>query len=385
MIRIGINLLWIVPGEVGGSEEYTVGLLRALHRLGASDVEIILYVNRRFAREHHDLCGMFTTVVAPIEGGSRPLRVLYESTWLARRARRDQLHAMHHAGGTMPPLRTVPGIVTLHDLQPITHPERFGPVKRLYIRTLAPRSLRSAAQVVCLTSFTAQDAVELAGVDPGRIVLVPCGIDAATTDPTQDQRAAVLEGLGLQPGRFVLYPAITYEHKNHRTLIAAFARILEQHPDCALVLTGGAGPMESEVVEQIERLGIGAAVRRTGRVDASTLDILMRTAGVMAFPSSYEGFGLPVLEAMARGCPVVCSGVGGLVEVGGPAVALVDPFDVDRWVEAIDQVLADEGYRTAMVGRGLEQSGRFRWSGSALALVGSYRSAAADTSTRFPS
>jgi alpha-1,3-rhamnosyl/mannosyltransferase len=372
--RIGINLLWIVPGEVGGSEEYTIGLLRAMHQLDADDLEIILYVNRRFAREHREVCELFTTVVAPIEGTSRPARVLVEASWLAMRTRRDALDAVHHAGGTMPPVRSAPGIITLHDLQPITHPERFGRIKRTYIRTLVPRSLRSASRVVCLASFTARDAVEIAGVDPSRVVLVPCGIDEISNAVSVERRDAVLSAHRLSAGAYLLYPAITYEHKNHRTLISAFERVHRSHPDVRLVLTGGSGPMEQAVVEQIDALGLGDAVHRAGRIPAEELDILLREAAAMAFPSSYEGFGLPVLEAMARGCPVIASGVGGLVEVGGPAAAFVDPFDVDGWVSAILAVLEDGEHRSAMIGRGLEQSGRFLWSDSAQALAETYRS-----------
>ena len=374
MSRIGVNLLWIVPGEVGGSEEYTVGLLRALHEMDARDLEVILYVNRRFAREHSDLCGMYRTVVAPIEGTSRALRVLVESSWLAWRTRRDQLDAVHHAGGTMPPIRTAPGIITLHDLQPITHPERFGPIKRLYISLLAPRSLRAAEHVVCLTSFTARDAERLARVDPARIVLVPSGIDPIASAPSPERSTEVLDAFDLSRGRYVLYPAITYEHKNHRTLIEAFDRLHRTHPDLRLVLTGGAGPMEPMVHDQIARLALESVVRRTGRVSTGELDVLMRCAGVMAFPSSYEGFGLPVLEAMARGCPVVASRVGGLVEIGGRAARLVDPFDIDGWVAALCAVLDDAGYRAEMVSRGLEQSSHFHWGDSALALSALYRS-----------
>jgi len=379
MSTVGMNLLWLVPGEVGGSEEYTVGLLRAYQQLRdehpeQDSPELILYVNRRFAREYGDLCAAFTAVVAPINGSSRPVRVLIESTWLAWRSRRDGLDAAHHGGGTMPSLRTVSGIVTLHDLQPITHPERFGPIKRLYIRSMAPRSLRAAWRVVCLTQFTASDAVTLAGVAPERIALVPSGVGPAGPAPSVERRSAVLENLGLSGHRFLLFPAITYEHKNHRTLLEAFARLHALNPQLRLVLTGGVGPAEPQVGAQIADLGLDFSVYRTGRIPSADLDVLYREAAVMAFPSAYEGFGLPLLEAMVRGCPVVASGVGGLVEVGGAAVSLVDPFDVDAWVSALAAVLDDDGYRARLVDHGLEQSQHFRWNDSALALAALYRS-----------
>lgn len=374
-----MNLLWLVPGEVGGSEEYTVGLLRAYLELQTDRPEVVvpevvLYVNRRFAREHPSLSSAFPTVVAPIEGSSRPWRVLIESTWLAWRTRRDRLDALHHGGGTMPAVRALPGLVTLHDLQPITHPERFGLIKRLYIRTLVPRSLRAARRVVCLAAFTARDAVSVAGVDPGRIALIPSGVNPAGPAPAPERRAEVLEALGLTDRPFVLYPAITYEHKNHRTLLGAFARLRDSRPDLQLVLTGGIGPREPQVLSMISELGLEASVHRTGRIPSEDLDVLYRTAAVMAFPSAYEGFGLPLLEAMVRGCPVVASGVGGLIEVGGAAVVLVDPFDVAAWADAIGSVLDDDGYRARLIEQGLEQCGHYRWSDSALSLAELYRS-----------
>lgn len=381
MTRIGVNLLWLVPGEVGGSEEYTIGLLRALRQLNVDQLEVVLYVNRRFARAHRDICSSYRTMVAPIEGTSRPLRVLVESTWLVRRCRRDRLDAMHHAGGTMPPVRSVAGIITLHDLQPITHPERFGPIKGLYIRLLVPRSLRAAARVVCLSAFTENDAVSVAGVERDRILRVPSGIDPIIGAPSPEQIAEVLATFDIAANEFVLYPAITYDHKNHRTLVEAFAYLHGTHPNLRLVLTGGIGPAEAAVLEQIARLGIADSVRRTGRIPTDQLDVLYRTAAVMAFTSAYEGFGLPLLEAMARGCPVVASNVGGLAEVGGDAVGLVDPFDVNRWIAALARVIDDDGYRSGTIMRGLEQSGRYQWSHSASALAGLYLSFSATRPT----
>ena len=374
--RIGMNLLWLVPGEVGGSEEYTIGLLRALEALAPDDIDLVLYVNSRTERDHPELVAGFETVVAPISGTSRPLRVLVESTWLAWRSRRDRVEAVHHGGGTMPVLRSRPGLVTLHDLQPISHPERFGAIKRTYIRLAVPRSLRRASRVVCLSDFTAGDAVVLAGVDPSRVAIVPSGVDPVDlieSGPSQQERSEVLARFGLSDTRFLLLPAITYTHKNHRTLVDAFARLGSTHPDLCLVLTGGPGDAEEALLQQIQELALGERVLRTGRVAAPDLDILYREAALVAFPSLYEGFGLPLLEAMVRGCPVVASSVGGLPQVGGEAARFVDPLDVEGWVDAIRTVLDDDGYRSTMVAAGLEQSHRFRWSSSAVALAELYR------------
>ena len=370
---IGVNLLWLQPGEVGGSEEYTVRLLRAVHASAPADLRIVLYVDPRFPDAHPDLAAAFPIRVAPLRGASRVVRVAMESTWLAWRTRRDHCAIVHHAGGTMPAIRTVPGMVTLHDLQPLTHPERFGIVKRTYIRFVAPRSLRAAERVVCLSTFTADDAVERAGVDPGRIALVPCGVADPGVLRDRGSIAELRRRLGLGDRRIVLYPAITYPHKNHETLVSAFAEVHRSRPDTVLVLTGGEGPSESVVRSAIAAHDLDAAVVRTGRIQEADLDLLYRDAVVMAFPSSYEGFGLPALEAMARGCAVVASDVGGLASVVGDAAIRVDPHDVAGWVEALGSLIDDPARRSVLVRSGFARVGSFAWPDSAAALIDTYR------------
>jgi glycosyltransferase involved in cell wall biosynthesis len=374
--KVGVNLLWLVPGEVGGSEEYTVRLLGALADLAPDDLDVTLYVNGRFCGTHQALADRFRTVVAPIAGSSRLVRVAAESTWLAARTLQDRVRVVHHAGGTMPPIRTAPGIITLHDLQPITHPERFGMVKRTYIRLLAPRSLRAAAAVVCLTDFTAGDAVGIAGVDPSRVRLVPCGVDDPGAGPDTLVQDAVLERHGLLGSPFILYPAITYAHKNHETLVAAFARLADDHPDARLVLTGGEGSFEPVVRAAVAAYGLTGRVVRTGRIPEDELDVLYRRAAMLAFPSRYEGFGLPVVEAMVRGCPVVASRAGALESVAGDAAVLVDPLDAGAWAEALADLLDEPERRTVLSRLGVERARRFRWPEAAASLAAVYREVA---------
>lgn len=375
---VGVNLLWLVPGEVGGSEEYTVRLLRVLadhlgsHPVGEAPFGVHLYVNRRFPRTHGDLVSRFPTSIAPVSGSNRVVRVLAESTWLTQEVRRDGVAFVHHAGGTMPMRRAVPGIITLHDLQPMVHPERFGLLKRRYIRWVAPRSLRSAVAVACLTRFTGDDAVELAGVARQAVHIVPCGVDVGAPAPSDTEMDRVIEKYGLHGRRYVLYPAITYPHKNHEMLVASFARISRDRPDVALVLTGSSGPSEEVVTAAIAAYGLQHRVIRTGRVPESDLDVLYRRATMLAFPSLYEGFGLPALEAMSRGCPVIASRVGGLPEVTGGAAVLVDPFDTAGWVTAMADLFDHEQRRRQLVTRGFRQAERFHWDDSAKALVDLY-------------
>jgi glycosyltransferase involved in cell wall biosynthesis len=371
--RVGVNLLWLVPGEVGGSEEYTIRLLLELAELRPDDVEVFLYVNRQFSAAHPEIASRFTTRVAPLSGSSRILRVFAESTWLAGRALSDRCTLLHHCGGTMPFFRLTPGVLTLHDLQPLANPDRFGFVKGSYVRFVAPRSVRRARTVVCLSEFVANDVVNRVAIDRERIRVIPCGVNEPGVAFDHDRLARLLASFDLTNRPFILYPAITYPHKNHETLVAAFAQIVSTRPELRLVFTGGSGSSDATVTAAIDAYGLTSDVVRTGRIAEADLDLLFRSATVVAFPSLYEGFGIPVLEAMSRGCPVVASDVGALPEVIGGAGELVDPLNVAGWANALGDLIDDPARRTVLVRQGFDRATHFDWSTPAQSLLSLYR------------
>jgi len=374
--RLGANLLWLVPGVVGGSEDYTVRLLDSLDRIEARDLELTLLVNRAFPEAHPDICSRYPVVVAPVRGNARPVRVAVEATWLARQARAEGLEFVHHLGGTMPVHQSVPGIVTIHDLQPFTHPEYFRPVKRAYLGLTVPRSVRRAVVVVALSEFTRNDVADRMGIDRERILLVPPGINRrAGRDESEMARVRAAYGLADRP--FFLYPTITYPHKNHLTLLRAFARLAATDPEPMLVLTGGSGGSEPEVRAEIELLGMSERVVRAGRIPRPDLDGLFDAAAALTFPSHYEGFGIPVLEAMSHRLPVLASSSTALPEVVGDGGVLLDPDDVEAWAAAMARIVDEPGHRDDLAGRAGARAAGFTWEASAQALATVYRVARA--------
>ncbi len=366
--RVGANLLWLVPGVVGGSEEYTMRLLGAFADRGSAEVELVLLVNRRLVDAYPEVLARFETVVAPVDGSSKAVRVLAEATWLAVVARRRRLELVHHLGGTMPMLRSVPGVVTVHDLQPFALPEHFSRVKRAYLRVVLPTSVRAARRVVTLADFTRRDLEARLHVPAERIALVPSGVATADGAAEMDRLEAARARYGLVDRRYFLYPAITYPHKNHLVLLHALARLGESDADVILVLTGGAARSERRVGQEAEALGIAQRVVRTGRIPREDLDSLYRGAVGLLFPSRFEGFGLPVLEAMVRDCPVVAADATALPEVVGDAGLLVGATDPPAWAAAMTSLLHDPQRRDELVQRGRRRAAGFTWGEAAARL-----------------
>jgi glycosyltransferase involved in cell wall biosynthesis len=365
-LRVGVNLLWLLPGA-GGAEEYVIRVLGALRRV-PDDIDVVILCNRGFAGAHPDLAEAFETAVAPIGGASRIGRVVAESSWLAWVAVRRRLDVVHHTNNVVPWLRTRPSVVTMHDLRPIEMPQTLGRVHGAYLRSRFPVSARRAAVITTPTAFVRQTVVDLLGVSAAKVRIVSAPL------PAVDEAAGSATPAGID-GPFFIYPAITTPHKDHRTLIEAFAVVARDRPDARLVLTGASGPAEGDVRASVARLGLQHQVHRLGMVPAARLESLMREAVALVYPSRYEGFGLPLAEAMALGCPVIAAAATALPEVAGNAGMLIEPGDIAGWSSAMRTVLEDRARRDTMAAAGIERVGFLSEGAAATASIQAYRAA----------
>lgn len=370
-VHVGVNLLYLKPGRIGGSEEYILRLLRSLETEAAHDVELTLFVNRRFREAHPDLAAVHPTLVAPISGDSPPVRIAVESSWLALQTARRALDVVHHVANTIPQVRTRPAVVTIHDLQPIVRPDDFGRIKGAYLRSRLGPAARGARVVATPSDYMRRLLIDRFALDGARVVAVPAPILSRSI--ARDEVRPLVAGI--EPPFFV-YPAITHPHKNHVTLLRAFARVAAVHLKVSLVLTGGRGTKEEAVLAEIGRLGLDGRVKRVGRIPGPQLDALLGRAVALTFPSRHEGYGLPVAEAMALGCPVIASRATALPEVVGDAGLLVDPDDIDGWIAAMLRFLDDADLRTALIGAGHERVRSLTPAEAARRLVTAYRLAA---------
>jgi glycosyltransferase involved in cell wall biosynthesis len=367
MRKVGINLLWMVPGVVGGSETYMSRLLRGLaERPSAFDYTI--FALPQFAEHHPDLARTFKMAYAPVRGRWKSFRVAGENSWLIRQCQRRRIALVHYAGGVIPLLHTTRPILTIHDLQYLYYPEYFTRAKLNYLTMMVPRSAEAARLVLAPSEFTRRTIIERLNIDPNIVVVVPHGIS-----PRESEGPAGIRDRYEIPWPFFLYPAITYPHKNHLILIEAFAKVLRIHPQTMLVLTGAKGSMETRVSAEIKSLGIEDHVRRLGYVPSDDLDALYREAIAMCFPSRFEGFGAPVLEAMSRSCPVIAADSTALPEIVAHAGRLVSPDNAEGWAQEMIDLLETEGARAELAKAGFERAREFTWTQAADILEDSYR------------
>jgi glycosyltransferase involved in cell wall biosynthesis len=276
----------------------------------------------------------------------------------------DVLHAPSLA---VPPARRTPLVVTVHDLAFLRHPEVFTRRGVEFHRRGLSIAHREAAAVIAISEFTRHELIG-SGFEPERVHVAPMAIvvPAPEPDAVLDARIAAI---GLEPP-FVVSVGTIEPRKGLDTLSAAMAKVRRSHRDVTLALAGPTGWLSVPGLD-------GQGVRRLGRVDEATLDALYRRAELCALPSRYEGFGLPALEAMARGCPVIASNTTALPEVVADAGVLVPPGDVAAWTGALMDLLDDTRARQDLAGRGHRRAAQFTWAASAQAHVDAYAAAGA--------
>jgi len=385
-VRVGVNLLWLVPGVVGGSEDYALSLVRELAR--SDEVDLVVFCQPALREAYPDLDDLATVIAGPGRGQVRWVRLFWENSWLPYRARRMHLDVLHHLGGTLPFVGaggSARSVLTVYDLQPLVHPERFGPIKRLWLRAVLPRSAHRARMVLTLSEHVRQQVVSHLGTPAEQVLVAPPGVRTAcpATAGSGEARTAAAEAAAATRARYgltgplLLYPAISYAHKNHDVLVRALPAVIAHHPDATLVLTGRPGPNDEHIDELARSLGVDGAVRRLGRIPRSDLDALFDTAAGLVFPSIHEGFGLPLLEAMARGRPILAADASAIPEIVGTNGLLLGPDDPEAWAEAIVELLGNPADAAALADASGRGAKRFRWDETTPTLVALYQRLAA--------
>ena len=292
--------------------------------------------------------------------------------WALRRAGVALLHALAFVS---PVGALTPAVVTVHDLSFLRFPERFRPANRLYLSVMTRFSCRRARRIIAVSQATADEIVRLLGVPLERIDVVPHGVEHERFHPLPTGQVEAFRREKGLPKRFVLFVGTLEPRKNLKALIEAFVRTEAMREGVRLLVVGGKGWYYQEILKLVEDLDLTDAVCFAGFVPAAELPLWYNAATIFVYPSLYEGFGMPLLEAMACGTPVIGSDASCLPEVVGDAGLLVPPDDVEGLAARMKRLLADADLRADLSQRGRVRASAFTWEGTARATVTSYRRA----------
>ncbi len=383
-MRIGIDFT-SAARERAGIGRYARELIRALSRLDRAN-QYLLFVPRD---AHDDLVTFdwpsnFRIVRAPLT--ERMLAALWHRARIPLPVESfiGRVDVFYSPDFLLPPTRARRKLVTVHDLSYVRLPECFPDVLKRYLDSSVPRSVARADLVLADAESTKRDLIDVYHLPPEKVNVLYSGVDRCFC-PQMDEKsmARVSQKYKLdQP--YLLSVSTIQPRKNYIRLIKAFSQLISNpqpqspisnHPsllsNLCLVISGGNGWMYQEVYETVEQLGLRERVMFPGFVDDQDLPALYAMATLFVYPSLYEGFGLPVAEAMACGVPVICSNASSLPEVGGDAVLYFDPCEIDAMANMMRRALADQALRSELRTKGLEQARQFSWERAAERLLGS--------------
>jgi glycosyltransferase involved in cell wall biosynthesis len=360
-----------IPHRRAGAGNYIFKLLEALAAVDREN-EYVFFAKRAHVEEL-DIEQPNVRLV-PVDHPSRPLRLLWEQSVLPYRLRRLEVEVLHSPHYTMPLRKACRSVVTIPDMTFELLPSMHGLPKRLFFRAMMRWSARHADRLIAISESTRSDVVRILGVPPDHVVAIPLAADPAFRPMPPALVAPVCAGLGIVPGRYVCYVGVLEPRKNLPLLVQAYGALPRGLQDMPLVIAGKQGWMYQEILERVTALGLRDRVIFTGYVPQDHLPALYNGARVVVYPSVYEGFGLPVLEAMQCGAPVVTTRSSSLPEVAGDGALLVDPRDEAGLTAALATLMTDDALAADLSRRALRQAGRFSWERCARETLAVYRS-----------
>lgn len=369
-MHVGLNLVFLVPGETGGMEVAARELLPALLAAAPPDVSFTAFVNRETAGTPGPWTGDMRSVTIPVHARNRAQWVMGEQTALPMLARKAGVELLHSLASTAPLWGPFRRVLTVHDLIYARFPDAHRGIRDKGMRLLVPAAARRSDRVIAISASTREDLISMLGLPAELIDVVPQGLGTVQrVAPLGAAETRARFGLGERPVLLTL--SARRAHKNLERLIGALAAIpVQRRP--LLVLPGYATDYEARLRAEATTAGVTEDVRFIGWVQDAELEGLWAVARAFVFPSLYEGFGLPVLEAMARGVPVACADTSSLPEVAGGAALLFDPLSERDIADAIVRLLDDQDLRVRLVQLGRERARLFSWERTAAETLAVY-------------
>jgi glycosyltransferase involved in cell wall biosynthesis len=346
MARIGVNALYLIPGGVGGTEIYLRELLAALARIDSSN-QYFVFTNLETGADLVPRQANFHWKPQAVHASFRPARILWEQTVLPLEASRYHVDVLFNPGFTAPILTGCPCVTVFHDLQHKRHPEHFRWFDLPFWRMLLWASAHRSRHLIAVSEATRTDLLRFYKLGDGRVTVIPHGVEKGFF---------LLDRTKTEP--YVLCVSTLHPHKNIDRLIRAYARVKRSF---RLMFAGMRGFHAQSVDALIAELGVGESVQLTGWISRAELYGLYARTQAFIYPSTFEGFGMPVLEAMAAGIPVACSDIPPLREVAGDAALFFDPLDEGAIAMALERIVSDEVLRRRLAEAGPLRARQFTW------------------------
>jgi len=361
---IALNLLYLIPGVVGGTETYATSLIHALAETDGEN-EYVVFVNRGAADLDVTPAANFRRVVCPFVALRRVVRYGWEQAVFPFQLRRQRPDLLHSLGYVAPLAASGPQVVTVPDLNYIGHQGRRTAAGRRILRFFVEQAVRRADHVITISEFSRWEIIRNLNVAEDKVTVT----HLAGRETSANEGPQVREAVSTISTPYIMAFSSLSAHKNLPRLVAAFRKIAGVVPH-SLVLVGHL-PENPEFRAELEGAG-SDRIRFTGYLADEEVMSLMQNASLFAFPSLYEGFGLPILDAQHAGVPVTCSAVAALPEVAGDGAYLFDPYSVDAIAEALSKCLLDIDLRASLAEKGYRNAARFSWEKTARETLSVY-------------
>ncbi len=352
-LLIGVNALYMIPGRVGGTEIYLRALLGAIDRLKTPH-RFIVFVNSETDADLTPPSQRFQVVHTGVRARNRPWRLSWEQLGLPGKLRLHEIDVLLNPGFTAPVLASCPSVTVFHDLQHKRHPEYFRWFDLPFWRAFLFASARRSTRIIAVSEATRQDFLAHYNRDASRVHVVHHGVDPEFFGIRERSRRN-------NGPRYILTVSTLHPHKNIRRLLLAYEHFASSRPDINLVIAGLRGFDSKRIDQMIIELSLTARVRCTGWIPRQELYGLFAGADSFVYPTTFEGFGMPLLEGMAAGLPVACSNIEPLHTLAGDAALLFDPQSTDEMRSALVRITEDDALRSLLRETGPRRAMEFNW------------------------
>lgn len=374
-LRIGINARYI-QRQITGIERYTLELIKNIEKIDTKN-RFVLFYNKHEKIPKITKSQNFTDYISRFPTKNVFFRILWEEMYLSQEIKSKRIDVFHGPSFVVPMIKpkNCRYVITIHDLSWFYYPESFTFFNKLFFRVFLPNSIKKADVIIADSRSTKNDIIKFYGVNPEKIKVIYLGIDKDFCRPSDAAKnSLILRKYGL-PEDYILSIGSLLPRKNIVNIIRAFYDLKKKGLKEKLVIIGKKAWLYEQIFSIIKDFNIREEVIFTGYVEDKNLPYLYSSAKLLLFPSFYEGFGLPILEAMSCGCPVITSKVSSMPEVAGDAALLVDPKNIGQISKSIEKLIKDESLRKDLINRGYEQAKKFSWEKTANETLAMYKKA----------